>query len=83
MADSLRLSNKYAEAKTAYSSYLTLSDFDSKLAGKLNYYALGYLVGFGKKKRAATRDIWPSYAAWRTSESATASASSRISTPRS
>src|SRR6185503_4542630 len=32
MADSLRLSNKYAEAKTAYSSYLSLSDFDSKLA---------------------------------------------------
>jgi tetratricopeptide (TPR) repeat protein len=58
MADSLRLTNKFAEAKTAYSSYLTLSDFDSKLAGKLNYYALGYLVGFGKKKRAATRDIW-------------------------
>lgn len=58
MADSLRLSGKYAEAKMAYSSYLTFSDFDSKLAGKLNYYALGYLVGFGKKKRAATRDIW-------------------------
>jgi tetratricopeptide (TPR) repeat protein len=58
MADSLRLSDKYAEAKTAYTSYLTLSDFDSKLAGKINYYAVGFLVGLGKKKRASSRDIW-------------------------
>jgi superkiller protein 3 len=58
MADSLRLSDQYAEAKTAYTTYLRLSDFNSKLAGKLNYYALGYLIGFGKKKRAATQDIW-------------------------
>jgi tetratricopeptide (TPR) repeat protein len=35
-----------------------LSDFDSRLAGQLNYYVLGYLVGLGKKKRAATQDIW-------------------------
>ena len=35
-----------------------MSDFDSKLAGKLNYYVLGSLIGFGKKKRAAQTDIW-------------------------
>jgi cytochrome c-type biogenesis protein CcmH/NrfG len=53
LADSLRLSGKYQEAKREYSEYLRLSDFDSKLAGKLNYYALGFLIGMGKKKRAA------------------------------
>jgi tetratricopeptide (TPR) repeat protein len=58
LADSLRLSGKYQEAKREYSEYLRLSDFDSKLAGKLNYYALGFLIGMGKKKRAAQTDIW-------------------------
>jgi len=40
-----------------------LSDFNSKLAGKLNYYALGYLIGFGKKKRAATQVSGKTFAA--------------------
>ncbi len=35
-----------------------MSDFNSKLAGKMNYYVLGFLVGMGRKKRAAQRDIW-------------------------
>jgi len=58
LADSLRLSGKYAEARPEYDRYLQLSDFDSHLAGQLNYYVLGYLVGFGKRKRAAQQDIW-------------------------
>lgn len=58
MADSLRLSGKYADAKTEYNDYLTLSDFDSKLAGKLNYYVLGSLFGMGRKTRASQHDIW-------------------------
>ncbi|MCX6626719.1 MAG: tetratricopeptide repeat protein [Candidatus Solibacter sp.] len=58
LADSLRLSGKFAEARPVYSEYLKLSDFDSKLAGKLNYYVLGSLVGMGRKKRVAERDIW-------------------------
>lgn len=58
LAESLRLSNKYDEANGEYQQYLKLSDFDSKLAGQLNYYVLGYLMGFGKKKRAAQQDIW-------------------------
>ncbi len=58
MADSLRLSGKYADAKSEYSQYLALSDFDSHLAGQLNYYVLGSLFGLGKKKRAGTHDIW-------------------------
>ncbi len=58
LAESLRLGGNYDEAAAEYGEYLRLSDFDSKLAGKLNYYVLGFLAGFGKKKRAAQQDIW-------------------------
>lgn len=58
LAESLRLSKSYKEASAEYREYLRLSDFDSKLAGKLNYYVLGFLVGHGKKRRAAQQDIW-------------------------
>lgn len=58
LGDSLRLSNKWAEAEPEYNQYLKLSDFDSKLAGQLNYYVLGSLFGLGRKKRAGTTDIW-------------------------
>ncbi len=58
LGDSLRLSGKYADAEPAYQDYLKLSDFDSKLAGKLNYYVIGSLIGLGRKKRAGTTDIW-------------------------
>ena len=58
LADSLRLSGKPADAIPEYVNYLRLSDFDSKLAGQLNYYVLGSLFGMGKKKRAAEQDIW-------------------------
>lgn len=61
LADSLRLSGQFAEARPEYVEYLKLSDFDSKLAGKLNYYVLGSLVGMGRKKRVAERDIWNDY----------------------
>jgi tetratricopeptide (TPR) repeat protein len=58
LADSLRLSGKNADAVDEYAQYLRLSDFDSKLAGKMNYYVLGYLAGVGRKKRAAQTDTW-------------------------
>ncbi len=58
LAESLRMSAKYAEGVNEYRQYLQLSDFDSKLAGKMNYYVLGYLAGIGRKKRAAQRDVW-------------------------
>ena len=58
LAESLRLSDSYQDASAEYAEYLRLSDFDSKLAGKLNYYVLGFLIGHGKKKRAAQQDIW-------------------------
>ncbi|HTX34494.1 MAG TPA: tetratricopeptide repeat protein [Bryobacteraceae bacterium] len=58
LGDSLRLSGKYADAVTEYNNYLKLSDFDSHLAGQLNYYVLGSLIGFGRRKKAAQQDIW-------------------------
>ena len=58
LAESLRLSGSYDQGAAEYAQYLRLSDFDSKLAGKMNYYVLGYLAGIGKKKRAAQQDIW-------------------------
>ena len=58
LADSLRMSGALQESTSEYVSYLKLSDFDSKLAGRLNYYVLGYIAGIGKKKRAAQTDTW-------------------------
>ena len=58
LADSLRLGGKPSAAIPEYVDYLKLSDFDSKLAGQLNYYVLGSLFGMGRKKRAAEQDIW-------------------------
>jgi len=58
LGDSLRLSGQWADAEPEYNQYLKLSDFDSKLAGQLNYYVLGSLFGLGRKRRAGTTDIW-------------------------
>jgi uncharacterized caspase-like protein/tetratricopeptide (TPR) repeat protein len=58
LAESLRLSGSYEKAKSGYEEYLRLSNFDSKLAGQLNYYILGSLFGAGHKKHAAQQDIW-------------------------
>lgn len=58
LAESLRMSGSLEEAQKEYLRYLELSDYESKLAGKLNYYVLGFLIGMGKKKRAAQEDIW-------------------------
>ena len=58
LAESLRLSGSYPDSSSEYTEYLRLSDFDSKLAGQMNYYVLGFLAGVGKKKRAAQTDTW-------------------------
>jgi tetratricopeptide (TPR) repeat protein len=58
LADSLRLSDHCPEAKQEYGEYLKLSDFDSKLAGQLNYYVIGSLFGLGRRKKASQHDIW-------------------------
>ena len=58
LAESLRLSSQFPESSSEYTEYLRLSDYDSKLAGKMNYYVLGFLAGVGRKKRAAQTDTW-------------------------
>jgi tetratricopeptide (TPR) repeat protein len=58
LAESLRRTNAFKPSIPEYNEYLRLSDFDSKLAGKLNYYVLGYLTGMGRKKRANLTDVW-------------------------
>lgn len=58
LAESLRLSGKYLESEDEYANYLRLSNFDSKLAGQMNYYVVGFLAGLGRKKRAAQTDTW-------------------------
>jgi tetratricopeptide (TPR) repeat protein len=58
LAESLRQKNLCAEAESQYDNYLALSNFDSGMAGKINYYVAGYLLGYGVKKRAAQTDIW-------------------------
>ena len=74
LAEGLHLEKRCPEAEQQFNEYLRLSDFDSKLAGKINYYVLGYLVGMGRKKRAAQTDIWRELrACWRISAFATAS----------
>ena len=58
LAESLRMLKTWPESETEYHQYLQRSDFDSKFAGKLNYYVLGSLIGFGTKKHAAQIDVW-------------------------
>lgn len=58
LAESLRQKNVCGEAESQYGDYLSLSNFDSGMGGKLNYYLGGYLLGYGVKKRAAQVDIW-------------------------
>jgi len=58
LAEGLKLSSQCPAAIAEYHSYLRLSDFDSGVAAKLNYYLGGYLHGRGKKSRASQTDIW-------------------------
>jgi len=57
-AEALRMNGQCSAAAPEYASYLSLSNFNSAIAGKLNYYVLGSLIGFGSKKRATQQDIW-------------------------
>jgi tetratricopeptide (TPR) repeat protein len=58
MANSLHMSGKLDDAKRSYQEYLKLSNFDSHLAGQLNYWVRGFLIGGGHKSKASVRDIW-------------------------
>jgi tetratricopeptide (TPR) repeat protein len=58
LAESLRMSSSWEDARRGYLEYLRLSDFDSGLAGQLNFWVRGFLIGNGKKTRGAQTDIW-------------------------
>lgn len=58
LAESLRMSTQWDGARQEFGEYLRLSNFDSGAAGRFNYYVLGYLIGFGKKRQASQVDIW-------------------------
>jgi tetratricopeptide (TPR) repeat protein len=58
LAESLRLTKNWQESMSEYRRYLDLSDFESGLGGKLDYYVIGSLFGVGRRKRAAQADIW-------------------------
>ncbi len=58
LAECLRMLKQPTGAEAEYNSYLALSNFDTGKTGQLNYYVAGYLLGIGKKKRAAQTDIW-------------------------
>jgi tetratricopeptide (TPR) repeat protein len=58
LAESLHLTHSWDHAVAEYNQYLKLTNFDSGLAGQLNYNLLGYLIGMGKKSRSSLQDIW-------------------------
>jgi tetratricopeptide (TPR) repeat protein len=58
LGEALRRNGQCDLATSQYESYLALSNFNSALAGKLNYYVLGSLFGAGTMKRASQQDIW-------------------------
>ncbi len=45
-------------AESEYRLYFQLTNFNSGVGGQLNYYLAGFLIGMGKKHRAAEQDIW-------------------------
>ena len=57
LAESLRMSGKYQDAIASYNAYINLSHFNYKMAGQLNYYIVGYLIGAGKRKREGQVDV--------------------------
>ena len=58
LAESLRMKGTYKASRQEYVDYLRYSNFDSGMAGNLNYYVVGFLVGHGKRRHAAQKDIW-------------------------
>jgi tetratricopeptide (TPR) repeat protein len=58
LGEALRRNGQCPQALSEYNNYLSLSNFNSGVAGKVNYYVLGSLFGTGTKKRATQQDIW-------------------------
>ncbi len=58
LAECQRHLNEAASAEAEYRQYLQLTNFNSGAAGEFNYYVAGFLLGIGRKHRAAEQDIW-------------------------
>jgi len=58
LAKCKRYLNDAAAAEAEYRQYLQLTNFNSGAGGQVNYYLAGFLLGLGKKHRAAQQDIW-------------------------
>ena len=58
LAECQRHLNEATEAEAEYLQYLKLTNFNSGALGNANYYVVGFLLGMGKKHRAAQQDIW-------------------------
>ena len=58
LAECERHLNDPVNAEGEYRQYLQLTNFNSGTAGQLNYYVAGFLLGMGRKHRAAEQDIW-------------------------
>lgn len=58
LAECERHLNEPADAEAEYRRYLQLTNFNSDAAGQVNYYVAGFLLGVGRRHRAAEQDIW-------------------------
>src|SRR5581483_8313228 len=58
LAECERHLNDASNAEAEYRQYLQLTNFNSGVGGQVNYYLAGFLLGMGKKHRAAEQDIW-------------------------
>lgn len=58
LAECERHLNQAADAEAEYRRYLQLTSFNSGAMGNVNYYAMGFLLGIGHRRRAAQQDIW-------------------------
>lgn len=58
LAECERHLNEAPEAEAEYQQYLRLTNFNSGVAGNVNYYVAGFLLGIGRKHQAAQQDIW-------------------------
>jgi tetratricopeptide (TPR) repeat protein len=58
LAECLRHLNEAVNGEAEYQQYLRLTNFNSGAAGQVSYYLAGFVLGMGKRRRAAEQDIW-------------------------
>lgn len=58
LAECERHLNEAPDAEAEYRQYLQMTNFNSGVLGNANYYVAGFLLGIGRKHKAAEQDIW-------------------------